>query len=126
VADALAVHEQQEITQMRDEQNPGSYPEKLEIQDIEDLPAFMKDPIMADAKVFQEKHNKKWVCETMALFKYQVEGAHQRLDEIKQAIGQLAQGIVGLQNFLNQIEQPPPSTDDDSDDWWKQGGNRWS
>ena len=105
---------------MRDEHNPDSYPDKLHIQNIGDLPAFMRDPILSDAGSIKTSlssaDGKQWLCENLALLKYQVEGAHERLDEMKDAIGQLVLASNRLHDAIAGAQE-----EDTSDDWWKEG-----
>ena len=58
----------------------------------------------------------QWLCESLALIKYQVEGAHERLDEMKDAIGQLVQASNRLSDAIVGTQE-----EDTSDDWWKEG-----
>ena len=104
---------------MRDEHNPESYPDKLQIQSVEDLPAFMRDPIKADAKSIKESLDKpngpEWLAESLALLKYQVEGAHERLDDVKDVLEQLARANNKLHEHIHDAGAPQ----DDEGDWWK-------
>ena len=89
--------------------------ETVNVERVSDLPPEVRIPVMRDAAEFirrHKEHGDEWLCETLALLKYQVEGAHVRLDELRDM----------AQNLMRQMAQDIPNLDDDDDaDWWKNG-----
>ena len=93
--------------------------ETVSVTNVSELPLEVQRTVMRDAEVFKRMHagrGTKWLCETMALFKYQVEGAHERLDELKELV----------QHLMRALHEDLPSLDEDDDsNPWSRGDNWW-
>ena len=75
------------------------------------------EPILADAAVFKQRHSDRgsdWLYETLALFKYQAEGAHERLDELTDILRKLHYRFSQIMGSSTGFGEP-----EDDSDWWK-------
>ena len=97
----------------------------IEVQHVRDLPPEVRTPVMRDAAEFQKLYKQRgseWLCETMALFKYQVEGAHVRLDEMKEmcmAVMHQMRNLPRLDISMDDSEDSSSDAFGEDPDWWK-------
>ena len=96
----------------------------IEIQRVDELPPEVLVPLRRDAAEFRklyEKHGSEWLCETLALFKYQVEGAHSRIDELQLMVSSLMHQMHNLPRIdisLDRDDEDSGTWEEDPD-WWK-------